>query len=88
MLLVAAAMGAVAVTEDPVDQVCTDADGGVVVWADNRNGDFAICLFRIEDNETTRVTDDPGDRIVWQDDREGISLRNLPWGKVRGHRDS
>jgi beta propeller repeat protein len=95
MLLVAAAMGAVAVTEDTVDQGYADTGGDAVVWADNRTGDFEIYLFRMADNGTTRVTDDPGDqinpavdgeRIVWQDDREGtwdIYCYDLAGGGMR-----
>jgi beta propeller repeat protein len=95
MLLVAAAMGAVAVTDDTVDQGYADTDGGAVVWADNRTGDFEVYLFRIADNGTTRITDDPGDqinpavdgdRIVWEDDREGtwdIYCYDLAGGGVR-----
>ncbi|WP_301664121.1 PKD domain-containing protein [Methanoculleus frigidifontis] len=70
------------VTDDPADQMYPDISGDLVVWQDNRDGNWDIFRYNLSDGAVTQITTDPANQenpavsgisrlIVWEDDRSG-----------------
>jgi beta propeller repeat protein len=69
-------------TTDASDHRWPDVSGSLVVWADNRNGNWDIYSHDLDTSALTRLTTDladqqypriSGTRVVWEDSRSGIS---------------
>ncbi|MHC4520838.1 MAG: hypothetical protein ACYTAS_19785, partial [Planctomycetota bacterium] len=69
-----------AITASEAHQRHPDVDGHLVVWQDNRHGDWDIFGYNLVTGRMFQITDDPDDQIhaaisgrtvVWQDNRLG-----------------
>jgi len=63
-----------------VDQTSPDVENGVIVWQDNRNGNWDIYAYDLNVKKEKAICTDKGDqtepriktgRIVWTDNRNG-----------------
>ena len=70
----------VQLTQDPADQTNPDIQNGVIVWQDNRNGNWDIYVYDQNVKKEKPICTDEGDqtnprmktsRIVWEDNRDG-----------------
>jgi beta propeller repeat protein len=68
------------ITNNESNQIDPAISGDVVVWQDERNGDWDIHMYNLSASIETRITTNKsnqtkpaiyGDRIVWQDERNG-----------------
>ena len=86
VLIIAAVLGPVGsshefqVTKDPHKQICPAIYNNIVVWQDNRNGNWDIYGCNFSENKEFQITTDLDDQknpaiynniVVWQDNRNG-----------------
>jgi len=70
------------ITPNEAEQTNPDIDGNIVVWQDNRNGDWDIYGYNLTSRQEFQITDNPYDQtnpavsghtVVWEDSRDGNS---------------
>lgn len=70
------------VAQSQFSEKAPDVSGHIVVWQDNRNGNWDIYGYNLTTKKEFQITDDPadqtnpaisGDTVVWQDRRTGVS---------------
>ncbi|OHB85320.1 MAG: hypothetical protein A2Z38_06965 [Planctomycetes bacterium RBG_19FT_COMBO_48_8] len=68
------------ITSNEAEQTNPDIDRNIVVWQDNRNGDWDIYGYNLTTRREFQITDEPhdqtnpaisGNTVVWEDSREG-----------------
>jgi len=71
-----------AIVNNEAEQTNPDIDGNIVVWQDNRNGDWDIYGYNLTTRREFQITDNPydqtnpavsGNTVVWEDSRDGNS---------------
>jgi beta propeller repeat protein len=69
-----------AITTNESEQTNPDIDRNIVVWQDNRNGDWDIYGYNLTTRREFQITDNPhdqtnpavsGNTVVWEDSRDG-----------------
>ena len=69
-----------AITSNEAEQTNPDIDRNIVVWQDNRNGDWDIYGYNLTTRREFQITDEPhdqtnpaisGNTVVWEDSRDG-----------------
>lgn len=72
----------VPVARSAASETAPDLSGHIVVWQDNRSGNWDIYGYNLTTRQEFRITDDPadqtnpaisGDTVVWEDMRDGVS---------------
>jgi beta propeller repeat protein len=69
-----------AIVNNEAEQTNPNIDGNIVVWQDNRNGDWDIYGYNLTTRQEFQITDNPydqtnpavsGNTVVWEDSRDG-----------------
>ena len=69
-----------AIAANEAEQTNPDINGNIVVWQDNRNGDWDIYGYNLTTRQEFQITDNPydqtnpavsGNTVVWEDNRDG-----------------